>query len=595
MVMKKVSFILLAVLLCAGAASAADFAPTLLKLSADPVVQYDFDGSELEIPVEVSGSTAGLIFAVYTKDMASDIPETVNGFLGWHHVNKIDTCIYFSNLNSVDIGANTVSWDGTNNDGAVVPAGEYTYYVWGFDNQGTKQKMSDYLYSRSVYWEIQEVDTEGLPLADPFYYDSVSYMRWTLGGDPMDSTLVESTEVTMTEGWGRRYTPAIDPDNFDYFYVKVLNNDAGTASINKWKWVPGGAAEMQTDFGDNGWAEGISTVAGGSDSGLLVDNNFIYTSDRDDYNADTPVDFYILDRDGYIVSEIDLQTWWSSLEDREAGAQANGGPNGMTMRNGMIFLNCHCSCVKQMVDPAGYLETETDTDFFRWTNRNGDYILDHNFEETASLKWACMDYNVGPYTYNIDADANLFSLCPAYDVGAVSFGLMGPDGSGIGYFAFSGETAGWKKTVTYIDSETPFDGMYCDNQQAGGTHYQEGGWKSNEYTSGIYFLGHDSIKGVITNAVAVENDAPAAFAVDQNVPNPFNPSTTISFNLANAGDVTIDVFNVAGQKVDTLVDGFMDAGSHSVVWNASAFSAGVYFYTVRSGGFSKTIKMTLVK
>ena len=52
---------------------------------------------------------------------------------------------------------------------------------------------------------------------------------------------------------------------------------------------------------------------------------------------------------------------------------------------------------------------------------------------------------------------------------------------------------------------------------------------------------------------------------------------------------------MAGQKVDTIVNEFMNAGSQSIVWNASDFSAGVYFYTVKSGDYSKTIKMTLIK
>ena len=95
--------------------------------------------------------------------------------------------------------------------------------------------------------------------------------------------------------------------------------------------------------------------------------------------------------------------------------------------------------------------------------------------------------------------------------------------------------------------------------------------------------------------VAVDDDAPAAFAVDQNYPNPFNPTTTISFTNVEASNVSIDVFNVAGQKVDTIANEFKSAGSHSVTWDASGFSAGVYFYTVKTGDFSKTMKMTLLK
>jgi len=591
--MKKGFIIISLLMFCTTSVFAADFAPTLLKLSTDPIIQYDFGGSELKIPVQVTGTTAGVILCVFTRGTADNIPETINGFLGWHQVNKLDTCVYYSSLKSMSAGANTVSWDGKDMDGGLVPAGDYTYYLWAFDNQGAKQKMCDYTVSRSYYYEFQEVDESGLPMANPLYYELDK--RWVIGGDPTDSTLVETTTVTFAEGWARRYTMALDQHDFDYFYVKVLNGDAGTACITKYKWVPGGDAEFQTGFGNEGYSEGISTIAGGSDSGVCTDGTYLYSSDRDDYNADYPVDFFIFDLDGSIISEIDLQKWWSSSGDRDAGAQANGGPNGLSMRNNMIFMNCHCSCIKQMVDPLRYLDSGDSADFFAWTNRNGDYVLDHNFDEAAAIPWACMDYNVGPYTYNIDADDMLFSQCPAYDVGAVSFGLMAPDGTGLGYFSFAGETAGWKKGNAFIDSGTPFDGLYCDNEQAGGTHYQEGGWLANEYTSGTYFIGHDAITGLITSGVGVEETAPAAFSVAQNSPNPFNPATTISFSLAEAGAVTIEVYNVAGQKVDTIVDGFMNAGSHSVIWDASDFSAGVYFYTVKSGGLSRTMKMTLLK
>jgi len=108
-------------------------------------------------------------------------------------------------------------------------------------------------------------------------------------------------------------------------------------------------------------------------------------------------------------------------------------------------------------------------------------------------------------------------------------------------------------------------------------------------------VAEDSVKGIITDKVAVEEDTPAAFAVAQNSPNPFNPTTTISFTLTEAGNVTVDVFNVAGQKVDTIANEFMSSGSHSVTWDASEFSAGVYFYAVKTGDFSKTMKMTLLK
>ncbi len=588
--MKKLFTFALVMLFASTAAFAADFAPTLLKVSADPLVQYDFDGSELTIPVTVSGTAAGLMFLVYTKDEAANIVDVQNGYLGWHYVNKVDTCVYYSSLQNASVGSVDLTWDGTDQDGGIVPAGEYTYYIWAFDNQSSKTLMSEQIsYDRSA--KIQEIGTDGLPLSNPIWYNFST--RWAIGNDPMDPSLVETSNVSVAEGWSTWGAPEMEQTDFDYFYLSAYNKDATLGTVHKYRWVPGGDAELQSDFGEDGFGDTFTALYFSStgSSGPTIEGDYIYNSSRCGTCTEPASEFFVYDKDGFIVERIDLSEWWSSLEDYEAGGQMNGGPSYFTLRNGMITMNHYGTCMHQMVNPSGYLESGDMADFWVWTNQNGDYVLDHNFEETSAKAWVCHDFNVGPYIYTLGTDANSFTVGNAYDVGAVSFGLLGPDGTGLGYLGYSGETAGWKRCTLVVDSDTPYDGFYCDNMQTGGTHYE---WDKEKIDYSMYFIGHDSIKGVITNAVGVQ-EAPAAFAVDQNVPNPFNPTTTITFSLAQAGDVTVDVFNVAGQKVDTLVDGYMDAGQHSAVWDASGFSAGVYFYTVKSAGFSQTMKMTLVK
>jgi len=588
--MNKLFVSTILMLLLATCAFSADFSPTLLKLTADPVIQYDFDGSQLKIPVTVSGTSAGMVFSVFTREMAENIPLTTNGFLGWHQVNKVDTCIYYSSLKSVSSGSTTMTWDGRDMDGGVVPAGDYTYYLWAYDNQGVKIQANRFNDgNKANSWYFQEVDENGLPMSNPIYVERAE--RWRLGKDPNDISYLETTTLTLTEGWRTYSLPVLDPNDFNYYYVCVNNADTQIVGINKFKWVPNGESELQSDFGEEGFG-GIVAGTSRRNPGVCTDGTYLYAGDQNNQNNEPDSECHIVDFEGTVVDRSDLTQWWSDPDALGVGGQMNGGPNNFTIRHGMIFLNCHCSCLVQMMDPARYLDSEDVEDFLVWTNTNGDYVLDHNFSETAALPWVCNDYNVGPYKYNVSADDNLFSIVNAYDVGAVSFGLLAPDGTGIGYMAFAGETAGYKRFCVFIDSETPFDGLYCDNMQTGGPHYEFDKAKAD---SSMYFLGHDTIQGVISNAVKVADSAPAVFTVGQNSPNPFNPTTTISLNLAVAGDVTVDVFNAAGQKVDTLAHGFMDAGIHSVVWNASHFSAGVYFYTVTSGGFSKTMKMTLLK
>jgi aminopeptidase N len=98
--------------------------------------------------------------------------------------------------------------------------------------------------------------------------------------------------------------------------------------------------------------------------------------------------------------------------------------------------------------------------------------------------------------------------------------------------------------------------------------------------------------------VDVDDDviqAPSHFALIGNYPNPFNNSTVISFRLAKAGYVSLDVFNMLGQKVTNLHDGYLNAGVHDLIWHASTVSSGVYFYRLTVGETSAIKKMTLLK
>jgi len=88
---------------------------------------------------------------------------------------------------------------------------------------------------------------------------------------------------------------------------------------------------------------------------------------------------------------------------------------------------------------------------------------------------------------------------------------------------------------------------------------------------------------------------PTKYNLAQNYPNPFNPSTEIKYDIMNAGNVVMNVYNEAGKQVYTLVNGYKQAGSYSVKFDASALSSGVYFYTMETAGNTFTKKMVLIK
>ena len=85
------------------------------------------------------------------------------------------------------------------------------------------------------------------------------------------------------------------------------------------------------------------------------------------------------------------------------------------------------------------------------------------------------------------------------------------------------------------------------------------------------------------------------YFLSQNFPNPFNPATTIIFSVPQRSHVTVQIFNTLGQQVDELLSRDVDAGEHSVRWDASRFTGGIYFYRIRSGRFIETKKILLLK
>lgn len=114
-----------------------------------------------------------------------------------------------------------------------------------------------------------------------------------------------------------------------------------------------------------------------------------------------------------------------------------------------------------------------------------------------------------------------------------------------------------------------------------GISNHQNGWK--------LYGGEDSFK------IQSENFTPDEYTVLTVYPNPFNPSTIISFELRDAGQVSLRIYDVQGREVAKLIDGFESAGSHQVVFDGGDLSSGVYFAVLKAGDFEETQKLLLLK
>jgi len=593
---RKLFVIALILLFVSSVAFGDVFNPTLLKFSAPKMIHYDFDGTALDINVVQTGTSATGLFLIYTKGKASSIVDITNGNLGWHYMNLIDTCVYVSETLEWGAGTNVVTWGGTNIDGNPVDSDEYTYYIWGYDYANPKQPVAKYF---GYAWNERNMfitkDESGNSLTYPLFYRNAGnidndvlttyrYTKWTIGADPNDTNLVADTFVDQ---YSSSTSYALDPDDHLIIYAHTFNH-ANECYVEKLLWVPGDKATTQTDWGEGGrytysttatWTGAWMVGAVDIGYGQLICGNVDMGGGENLYS-----DIIYIDRQtGDEIRIMDVTKIFTVVYPNAPGTDVNTpcteGPYDVSLQNGRLFMGSFFGWPVGTVNPYA----ETQDEYVLWYNTVGDGQHDKALDAQGNNIYAWQ------YDYQTRQDENWFGTPTAYDLGAVSFDLFGPDGRGLGYWNFAGETAGWRFGLDYIDYGSAYDGMYCDNVS---TSTDPG---DSWFTQGMHFVAHDSIEGTITPEVGVEEEAPSAYTVTQNSPNPFNPTTTIGFSLAEAGNTTVNVYNIAGQKVDTIVNEFMDAGSHSVVWDASDFSAGVYFYTVKSGDFSKTTKMTLIR
>jgi hypothetical protein len=100
---------------------------------------------------------------------------------------------------------------------------------------------------------------------------------------------------------------------------------------------------------------------------------------------------------------------------------------------------------------------------------------------------------------------------------------------------------------------------------------------------------------IITSVAEYENNSPIQFTLYQNFPNPFNPTTTISFDLPNSGPVSLKIYDTYGREISTLMNAVATAGKHQMIFNGEGLPSGVYFARLKSSTFTKSIKLVLAK
>ena len=202
-------------------------------------------------------------------------------------------------------------------------------------------------------------------------------------------------------------------------------------------------------------------------------------------------------------------------------------------------------------------------DDVRVTNAGGAVILDENFDAWGSFKEVT-------YTWHLDAVTGTFDP-PALSI---------PAGNTPSLTLTIGDVLEAVKDLGIPDGL--FNGAWTVTAEFG---------DEVRFANQVWTVNLDVPVGTSLD----ETEQPFRFELNQNYPNPFNPSTQIAFSIAETGHVQVAVYTVTGQRVATLVNETMSAGRHTVGFDASQLSSGVYIYRLSSNGLTTTRKMLLVK
>ena len=208
----------------------------------------------------------------------------------------------------------------------------------------------------------------------------------------------------------------------------------------------------------------------------------------------------------------------------------------------------------------------------------------------------------------VQEDGNvIFATWTEFDTSDVSAGGFG---NGDIFMSYTDDGTHWYPPTNITNSQTP--GCYpgeCDSD-----HWSTLADRVTDLTLHVFYTEDKDAGGIPqTEGAATENpmryleypitvdidegtrNLPENFSLNQNYPNPFNARTTISFDLKKPSPVSLDIFDITGARLTTLVNADMPAGSHNIVWDASNVASGVYYYKLVAGDQTQTRQAVLIK
>jgi hypothetical protein len=422
----------------------------------------------------------------------------------------------------------------------------------------------------------------------PIAYDGVANVYCVWRGNPANVLQVyystdngdnwSSEEVDMTAAGGCRYPSTFigDQDGSLVPYIST-NFGVGTAGLNAEGYHQSYITYDEGGFAGGYWMDPIPMCTptnpdpnGGGNDDLCIAyvhraavSNGTLVSGVNEWNPATPSGYSARTADAYGDNQTDIVRIWNSFDNSLVGASQNDLVVGST--KAMVVFE---ATMGEPVPPT------FDNYWVKGYNADSNWmIIQADFDDNTGIDPAVaeggnLDIATWPFS-STEQTAGLYYTPVRVNVNE----------DGIGSYEFTVRATNRLTGVDYVEGDTI-------------SYYVEGVDYYGNYGAGDVAM---VIWGPSMVGIELGSVQPVSFELSQNYPNPFNPTTRIEFNLNKVANVSLDIYNVSGQKVETLVSGKLAPNSYGYTWNASNAPSGMYFYQLTVDGASQTQKMILVK
>ncbi|MFC1542163.1 hypothetical protein ACFL50_06925, partial [Candidatus Latescibacterota bacterium] len=455
--MNKIIYLLsfFSILLLSSFSFAEPFSPTPLEITVQDEIIYAFDGTNIDINVDVAGKPCWEYLIINTRLSEDKKPIKLrNGSRGWHYVNKIDTTVYISGPNDLVIGTGQIiPWDGEGSEntskeyggtiqptGNLVSPGMYDFYVFGWADEDPRERVCNFVcisyYWYSQYVRIGEYDNNGLPRTQPYLWGNTNRysqdlhalkdddgnvignaedwsslgpplntaFKFPIGSDPDDMSAMLTTFMpgfSSAPGEELSASPVVfDPNDESIFYCFHDRVTQKNGALFKWNWVEGGNASIDENWGGFDKLPFETASERGMDEysvATSTDGEYIYlTSPGRDPSVQWDR-FYMVGFDGEVIANINLEDFYTPEQPK--AEYRNGLVNRLFTSKSIpsqALVSGEQSCLSMMIATDRLATGDTDN-YVKWTNGNGDFFLDSSWDPFITpldQLWQC---NTGDY------------------------------------------------------------------------------------------------------------------------------------------------------------------------------------------------------